>query len=69
VAALIEKVLEWSFQAKFLGDLVIFELLEVFDVSPDDRVGGGEFEHRMFESYRKRSTRSFMIEERQTMTA
>jgi hypothetical protein len=34
---------------EFVKDLVIFEVLEVFDVSSDDRVGGIQFEHRMYE--------------------
>ena len=48
---LVEQGIERAFQAEFVGDLMIFEVLEVFEVSPDDRIGGGEFEHRMYESY------------------
>ncbi len=56
----VEEVLEWSFQAEFMDDLVIFEVLKVFNVGPDDRVGGGEVEHRMYESYRKPSATLIM---------
>ncbi len=49
---LVEKVLERAFQAEFMDDLVILEVLKVFEVGPDDRIGGRQFEHRMYESYR-----------------
>ena len=34
---LVEKVLERAFQAEFMDDLVILEVLKVFEVGPDDR--------------------------------
>jgi hypothetical protein len=43
--------MEGAFQAEFVDNLVIFEMLKVFDVGPDDRIAGAEFEHRMYESY------------------
>jgi hypothetical protein len=36
----VEKILEWAFQSEFVDNLVIHEVPEVFDVGPDDRVGG-----------------------------
>jgi len=57
----VEEVLEWALQAELVDNLAFFEVLEVFDVCPDDRVGGSEFEHRMFESYRKLSARFIIV--------
>jgi len=33
----VEKVLERAFQAEFVGDVLGFEVLKVFEVGPDDR--------------------------------
>ena len=41
----VEEVLEGSFEAEFVGDLLGFKVLEVFEISLDDRVTGGQFEH------------------------
>jgi hypothetical protein len=38
--------LERSLEAEFVGDLLRFKVLEVLEIGLDDRVTGGQFEHR-----------------------
>ena len=44
----VEEILEGSFEAEFVGDLLGFKVLEVLEIGLDDRVAGGQFEHRVY---------------------
>jgi hypothetical protein len=41
----IEQGLKWSFEAKFVGHGLALEMLQILEVSLDERIVGGEFKH------------------------
>jgi hypothetical protein len=43
-----------------MDDFLLFEMLQVFEIGLDDRIAGGEFEHRLYAWYQRPAAGAFL---------